>query len=205
MKKNFYFFTSLPGKLLPFIMLLVIASCNNKGKKDEPKGNKDSAGSKDQPGGTQSVNAITFKQYRLDTTTIRNYEKNPQNAKLFIFKPRFDDLKNPTAITLWAYPAKNHKDFGEGTTPFELLPEGNPAFIDTKDIYVGDNEINLKYLHVDNNQNKPFHPFAYLLLTPAKGAKGNLVFTITPNVALAPMADFPTETNPIPPGKPEEN
>lgn len=207
MKKGNVFFNQTFVRFFLLTLITGILSCNNKSKKTEPEKDNDSNITTNQTKGPQTANAITFKEYKLDTATIRLYETNTFKAKLFLLKVRFDDLQNPSSLKLFAYPAKNHKEFAEGVTPFELLPQGNPAFIDTKDIYVGVNEIALKYFHVDNNPKNPFLPFSYLLLTPSKNGDGNLVFKINPMIgaALVTIAGLPAETNPIPPGKPEEN
>ena len=203
-KSNFFFQTTFPNLFL-FLLLAGIVSCNNENRKGDSINDKDSSATKNPPNGRVSANSITFTSFKLDTTTMRKYETD-SNARLFLFKVKFDDLKNPASMTLWAYPAKNHKNFAEGEKhPFKLDTTGRPAFMDTKDIYVGDNEIALKYFHEGNNLNKPFKSFAYIILTPYKDANGDLIFKISPQNLIAPLLDFPAETNPVPPGKPEEN
>ncbi len=208
MKKSNLFLKRPFAKLFFSILLAGIASCNNGDKKGDSKDDDKSTTTTDKTNAGQSANAITFTNYKLDTATMSIYEKDPYKAKLLLLKIRLDDLKDPTSITLWGYPAKDHKHFAYNEPPFELSPAGDPpSVMDTKDILIGDNELDLKTFHVDGKLNKPFLPFGYILLTPYKRGDGNLVFKIAPynDKAIAPLADFPTESNPIPPGKPEEN
>ncbi len=205
MKKSNLFFKKSFAKLLFSILLIGIVSCNNGNKKSVAEDDAKSTTPMDNIKGGKSANAITFTSYKLDTATMHKYETDAHQAKLFILKIRLDDLKDPTSITLWAYPAKDHKHFAYNEPPFELMPEGNPSVMDTKDILIGDNELDLKAFHVDGKLNKPFKSFGYILLTPKKRADGNLVFAIAPYNNFAPLVDFPVESNPIPPGKPEEN
>lgn len=149
----------------------------------------------------------SFRQYRLDKTTIVNLSNPPIKAKKIILRVSLDDLKNPTSMRLWLYPAKDHKDYGRNQSKIELQPYGAPvAFNDTKDIIIGNNEISFKALKKGGQHTGAWEDFDYLLFIPARNGD-NLVFKVVGylNNKIIEVGVLPAETNPCPPAKPEDD
>ena len=191
--------------ILFFLSSFIIQSFNDgkNDKKDETSTIKPNSGAQ----GSDSANLISsFKEYKLEKTTLVSLAGSPTNAKKIILKVSLDDLKDPKSMKLWLYPAKDHKDYGEGKTKIEIPASGNVVFTDTKDIVLGNNELSLKKLKEGNQHTGAWIDFDYLLFTPYKDGD-NLAFKVSgyKNNQLINVGVLPVNTNPCPPAKPDDN
>jgi hypothetical protein len=203
MKQNLKFFTRMIG----YCLMMAVAACNNTGKSTSTKGDSITSTDTSKNNPSKQANLMNnFREYKLEKTTMQTWQNN-KNATKILLKIKLDDLADPNSMTLWAYPAKNHKDYAENIVPTEIKPFGNSiSFDDKNDLTIGNNELALKYFHQDDILAHPWRNFGYIILKPAKTAAGNLCFTITSYSLDGNKIVFaiPAETNPSPPATPEE-
>ena len=190
--------------------LVILGSCNSSDKKNTDANTKAATNTVDSAnkiaGDPAAINAISFKDYKLTRQAMMEFETNKQ-AKKIILKIELNDLGNPSNMNLYAYPAKNAANGGEGEAGSMIPQENAITFANPTDIRIGNNELVFK----DFKQNGQWAQFDYILLTPARKINSNgsydLVFKISYHdnkKNLIDIAGLPLETNPSPPAKPAD-
>ena len=167
MEKKRFFLKGGLINLLPvfgaFLILLVVASCNNQGEKAKTISDDTTKmqNTKDESPDLLAAN-VNFPIFKIDKTDlITPHGKKP--SKLII-KFKFSNFANPLgSLTLLLYSAKNHAQYAENDNPVEIVDITQGTKSIPKGFILGNNEIDFKYLLKAGGG---LDGFSYLVLTP---------------------------------------